>query len=79
MVLQESINVPHFVLFPLIAQGHIIPMIDIAKLLAQHGVIVPIFTTPKNTSRFSSVLSRVILNLPLKQAGMPDGCENFEM
>ncbi|XP_058740302.1 UDP-glycosyltransferase 1-like [Vicia villosa] len=89
MVLQESINVPHFVLFPLIAQGHIIPMIDIAKLLAQHGAIVTIFTTPKNALRFSSVLSRAVssglqihlvkLNLPSKQAGLPDGCENFDM
>ncbi|XP_058740301.1 UDP-glycosyltransferase 73C12-like [Vicia villosa] len=89
MVLQENINFPHFVLFPFIAQGHIIPMIDIAKLLAQHGAIVTIFTTPKNASRFSSVLSRAVssglqintvtLNLPSKQAGLPDGCENFDM
>ncbi|KAL5060086.1 hypothetical protein RYX36_031690 [Vicia faba] len=83
------VNVPHFVLFPFVAQGHIIPMIDIAKLLAQHGVIVTIFTTPKNASRFSSVLSRAVssglqlnlltLNFPSKQAGLPDGCENFDM
>ncbi|XP_058738086.1 UDP-glycosyltransferase 73C5-like [Vicia villosa] len=89
MVLQANINVPHFVLFPLIAQGHIIPMIDIAKLLAQHGAIVTVFTTPKNASRFSSVLSRAVssglqinlvtLNFPSKQAGLPDGCENLDM
>ncbi|XP_058757401.1 UDP-glycosyltransferase 73C6-like [Vicia villosa] len=89
MVLEENINVPHFVLFPFIAQGHIIPMIDIAKLLAQHGAIVTIFTTPKNASRFSSVLSRAVssglqinlvtLNFPSKQAGLPDGCENLDM
>ncbi|KEH24634.1 putative flavonol 7-O-beta-glucosyltransferase [Medicago truncatula] len=90
MVLPANINdVPHFVLFPLIAQGHIIPMIDIAKLLAQRGVIVTIFTTPKNASRFTSVLSRAVssglqikivtLNFPTKQAGLPEGCENFDM
>ncbi|CAL5194107.1 unnamed protein product [Lathyrus oleraceus] len=89
MVLQENVPVPHFVLFPFIAQGHIIPMIDIAKLLAQHGAIVTIFTTPKNASRFSSVLSRAVssglqinlvtLNFPSEQAGLPDGCENFDM
>ncbi|CAL5193077.1 unnamed protein product [Lathyrus oleraceus] len=89
MVLQENIPVPHFVLFPFIAQGHIIPMIDIAKLLAQHGAIVTIFTTPKNASRFTCVLSRAVssglqinlvtLNFPSEQAGLPDGCENFDM
>ncbi|CAL5194108.1 unnamed protein product [Lathyrus oleraceus] len=89
MDLQENIPVPHFVLFPFIAQGHIIPMIDIAKLLAQHGAIVTIFTTPKNASRFSSVLSRAVssglqiklitLNFPSKQAGLPEGVENLDM
>lgn len=89
-LLPANINdVPHFVLFPLIAQGHIIPMMDIAKLLAQRGVIVTIFTTPKNASRFTSVLSRAVssglqikivtLNFPTKQAGLPEGCENFDM
>jgi len=90
MVLPANINDSlHFVLFPLIAQGHIIPMIDIAKLFAQRGVIVTIFTTPKNASRFSSVLYRAVssglqikivtLNFPTKQAGLPEGCENFDM
>jgi UDP-glucosyl transferase 73C len=91
MVSQTHINndVPHFVLFPFIAQGHIIPMVDIAKLLAQRGIIVTIFTTPKNASRFSSVLSRAVssglqiklvtLNFPSKQVGLPEGCENFDM
>ncbi|XP_028789962.1 UDP-glycosyltransferase 73C2-like [Neltuma alba] len=80
---------PHFILFPLPAQGHLIPMIDIARLLAQRGVIVTIFTTPKNASRFDSVLSRAVqsdlairliqLQLPSKEAGLPEGCENFDM
>ncbi|XP_061352609.1 UDP-glycosyltransferase 73C11-like [Gastrolobium bilobum] len=79
----------HFILFPLMAQGHIIPMMDIARLLAKRGVIVTIFTTPKNASRFSSVLSRAVssglqirivqLHFPSKQAGLPDGSESFDM
>ncbi|XP_057718809.1 UDP-glycosyltransferase 73C25-like [Arachis stenosperma] len=82
-------NQPHFILFPLMAQGHIIPMMDIAKLLAHRGVIVTIFTTPKNASRFSSVLSRAIssglqirlieLPFPSKEAGLPEGSESFDM
>ncbi|KAK4270246.1 hypothetical protein QN277_023306 [Acacia crassicarpa] len=80
---------PHFILFPLPASGHLIPMIDIARLLAQRGVIVTIFTTPKNASRFDSVLSRavqsdlairlVLLRFPSKEVGLPEGCENFDM
>ncbi|KAK7396606.1 hypothetical protein VNO78_17732 [Psophocarpus tetragonolobus] len=85
----SQINNLHFVLFPLVAQGHIIPMMDIARLLAQCGVIVTIFTTPKNASRFNSVLSRAVssglqirlaqLHFPSKEAGLPEGCENFDM
>ncbi|KAG5072670.1 hypothetical protein AAZX31_03G167500 [Glycine max] len=88
MVFQTNNN-PHFILFPLMAQGHIIPMMDIARLLAHRGVIVTIFTTPKNASRFNSVLSRAIssglqirlvqLHFPSKEAGLPEGCENFDM
>ncbi|XP_020211136.1 UDP-glycosyltransferase 73C2 [Cajanus cajan] len=80
---------PHFVLFPLMAQGHIIPMMDIARLLAQRGIIITIFTTPKNASRFNSVLSRAVssglqirivqLHFPSKEAGLPEGCENVDM
>ncbi|KAI4300362.1 hypothetical protein L6164_033750 [Bauhinia variegata] len=71
------------------AQGHMIPMVDIAKLLAQHGVIISIFTTPLNASRFDPVLSRAVssglqirliqVQFPSKEAGLPEGCENFDM
>ncbi|WVZ06662.1 hypothetical protein V8G54_020008 [Vigna mungo] len=87
MVLQT--NNPHFVLFPMMAQGHMIPMMDIARILAQRGVIVTVFTTPKNASRFNSVISRAVssglkihlvqLNFPSKEAGLPEGCENLDM
>ncbi|ESW34801.1 hypothetical protein PHAVU_001G182400 [Phaseolus vulgaris] len=82
-------NSPHFVLFPMMAQGHIIPMMDIARILAQRGVIITLFTTPKNASRFSSVISRAVstglkirvlqLPFPSKEAGLPEGCENLDM
>ncbi|RWW58806.1 hypothetical protein BHE74_00034325 [Ensete ventricosum] len=35
-------------LFPLMSPGHMIPMIDIAKLFARHGAAVTVVTTPGN-------------------------------
>ncbi|GAU20354.1 hypothetical protein TSUD_338360 [Trifolium subterraneum] len=76
----------HFVLFPMMAQGHMNPMMDIAKILAQHhNVNVTIVTTPQNASRFSSILARYLhiqviqLHFPSKEFGLPDGCENLDM
>ncbi|KAJ4723649.1 Glycosyltransferase [Melia azedarach] len=79
----------HFALFPFMAQGHMIPMIDIAKLLAQRGVIITIFTTPLNAARFEVTLARAIesglqiqilrLQFPCVELGLQEGCENLDM
>lgn len=79
----------HFVLFPLMQQGHMIPMIDIARLFAGHGIIITIVTTPANSLRFKSVVDRSVesglpirlLILPFPSAektGLPEGCENID-
>ncbi|KAM3340326.1 UDP-glycosyltransferase 73C4 [Capsicum galapagoense] len=80
---------PHFVLFPFMAQGHMIPMIDIAQLLAQREVIITILTTQSNANRFNTVVDRAIeaglkiqvahLYFPSLEAGLPERCENFDM
>ncbi|KAL1291503.1 hypothetical protein HN51_060025 [Arachis hypogaea] len=81
----------HFVLFPLMAQGHLIPMMDLAKLLLQrnNNIIVTVVTTPKNAARFTSTFARYIdsgyqirqiqLQFPYQEAGLPEGCENLDM
>lgn len=79
----------HFVLFPFMSPGHMIPMIDIARLLAQRGVIITIFTTPLNAARFNGTLARAIESglqihiiqtpLPYLEADLPQGCENMDM
>ncbi|KAI3696724.1 hypothetical protein L6452_29232 [Arctium lappa] len=80
----------HFVLFPLMAQGHMIPMVDIARLLAQRGPTVTIITTPVNANRFKPSIARAIkdeelkiqlleLQLPLSEVGLPKGCESLDM
>jgi UDP-glucoronosyl and UDP-glucosyl transferase len=77
------------VLVPLAAQGHLIPMVDIAHLLANHGVQVSLVTTPANAARIRPIIDRVKelnlpiqfveLNFPTAKFGLPDGCESMEL
>ncbi|KAK7396609.1 hypothetical protein VNO78_17735 [Psophocarpus tetragonolobus] len=79
----------HFVLFPLMAQGHMIPMMDIAKVLVHRNAIVTVVTTPHNAARFTSIfdlynesgfeIRLAQLKFPCEEAGVPDGCENLDM
>lgn len=78
----------HFVLFPLMAQGHVVPMVDIARILAQRGVTITIITTPLTANRFKPVIARAVeaklkiqlleLQLPLAEVGLPEGCETLD-
>jgi hypothetical protein len=79
---------PHFVLVPFFAQGHIIPIVDLAHLLANHGAFITFITTPLNASRLGDViqstkdlqLSIRFLTLPFNcsQVGLPEGSENLD-
>ncbi|KAF4403319.1 hypothetical protein G4B88_007965 [Cannabis sativa] len=63
-------------------------MIDIARLLAHHGAMVTIVTTPLNAVRFNSIIDRDIqsgypiqiveLQFPLAQSGLPQGSESTD-
>ncbi|XP_058076382.1 UDP-glycosyltransferase 73C3-like [Magnolia sinica] len=79
----------HVVFIPLMAQGHMIPMMDIARLFARRGVMVTIITTPLNASRFQAVIDRemqaglqielVQFPFPCKELGLPQGCDNVDL
>ncbi|CAJ1968831.1 unnamed protein product [Sphenostylis stenocarpa] len=79
---------PHFVLVPLFAQGHMIPMIDMAKILSEQGVAVTLLSTPQNALRFEQTICRAsqsglpihLLQIPFpcQQVGLPLGCENLD-
>ncbi|KAJ1282333.1 hypothetical protein BS78_03G044100 [Paspalum vaginatum] len=90
--LSDSLNTSertHFVLVPLMAQGHTIPMTDMACLLAKHGAQVSFITTPVNASRMAGFIDHaaetgltiqfVELHFPAVEFGLPDGCENADM
>ncbi|KAE8731470.1 UDP-Glycosyltransferase superfamily protein [Hibiscus syriacus] len=80
---------PHFLLFPFMAQGHLIPMVDIARLLAQRNVTVTVVTTPHNAGRVRKTITRAVelghpirlveLQFPGKEFGLEDGVENVDM
>ncbi|XP_020591685.1 UDP-glycosyltransferase 73C5-like [Phalaenopsis equestris] len=80
---------PHFILIPLMAQGHMIPMVDMACLLADGGALVTFITTPVNAARIRPSINRiqasslpicfVELRFPSAEAGLPPGCENLDL
>ncbi|XP_059456747.1 probable UDP-glucosyl transferase 73B6 [Corylus avellana] len=71
----------HVVVFPYMAQGHTIPLLDIAKAFANRGLKVTIITTPSNAPFISSKtsnhpnISSSIIPFPRAQ-DLPEGCEN---
>ncbi|CAL0310487.1 unnamed protein product [Lupinus luteus] len=86
----ESKNLcqPHFIFIPLMAPGHILPMVDMAKLLSRRNVKVTIVTTPLNSIPFQDTIDREIQNgspiqiqlfqFPNDEAGIPKGCESVD-
>ncbi|XP_030494377.2 UDP-glycosyltransferase 73C11 [Cannabis sativa] len=79
----------HFLVFPLMGPGHMNPMVDIARKLAQRGAIISIITTPHNATRFEKIIARdrenglriniFQLKFPCEEVGLPQGCENFDL
>ncbi|KAI4371333.1 hypothetical protein MLD38_019581 [Melastoma candidum] len=79
----------HVVFIPLMAQGHMIPMFDMARDFAQRGAISTLYTTPLNAARFrASVHQSRLLGLPIElvevefpceEVGLPAGCENLDL
>ncbi|KAK9287564.1 hypothetical protein L1049_015985 [Liquidambar formosana] len=77
----------HIFFFPLMAPGHMIPTIDMARLFAFHGVKATIITTHLNAPLFSKTIERDrqlgseinirAVKFPSAEAGLPEDCENL--
>ncbi|XP_028790001.1 UDP-glycosyltransferase 73C4-like [Neltuma alba] len=78
----------HFVLIPLMAPGHLLPMVDMARLLARRHVKVTIVTTPLNAARVRANIDRDIqlgspiqlqlIRFPNAGSGIPEGHESVD-
>ncbi|XP_022155700.1 UDP-glucose flavonoid 3-O-glucosyltransferase 7-like [Momordica charantia] len=75
----------HIFLFPFLADGHIVPIVDMAKLFASRGIKITILTTPlssisisKSLHNFNSQIQLLLLDLPSSEAGLPGACENAD-
>ncbi|MCL7034802.1 hypothetical protein MKW94_027912 [Papaver nudicaule] len=78
----------HIFFFPFLAYGHMIPIIDIAKMFAARGAKTTLLLTPHNASVFSKSIDLErsfgldihiqILRFPFAEAGLPAGIENID-
>jgi scopoletin glucosyltransferase len=77
----------HILFFPFLAPGHLIPIADMAALLAARGVKCTILTTPVNASVIRSAVDRAncgsddaaaidISMTPFPDVGLPPGVES---
>nr|GMD07170.1 scopoletin glucosyltransferase-like [Ipomoea batatas] len=77
----------HVYFLPLLAPGHMIPMVDLARQFARHGVKATFLTTPLNAPQISKSIDRErelgsqislrLLEFPSKESGLPEGIENL--
>ncbi|XP_027346917.1 UDP-glycosyltransferase 91A1-like [Abrus precatorius] len=81
MARNEEEKLLHIVMFPWLAFGHILPYLELAKLIAQRGHRVSFVSTPRNIQRLSKLppnLAPLIkfVNLPLpKVENLPENAE----
>ncbi|RDY02482.1 Soyasapogenol B glucuronide galactosyltransferase, partial [Mucuna pruriens] len=76
------------IFLPYPTPGHMIPMVDTARLFAKHGVSVIIITTHANALTFQKAIDSdfscgyqirtQVVPFPAAQLGLPDGVENIK-
>ena len=71
----------HVVIFPFMAQGHTLPLLDLSKALSHRQINVTIITTPSNANSIAKTIanhpkiSLVEIPFPIVD-GLPKDCEN---
>ncbi|XP_031131386.1 scopoletin glucosyltransferase-like [Ipomoea triloba] len=78
----------HVYFLPMMAPGHMIPMVDMARQFARQGVKATILTTPLYAAQISKTINRDnkeletqitirLLEFPYRESGLPEGCEDL--
>eukprot|EP00258_Populus_trichocarpa_P007981 XP_002313131.3 scopoletin glucosyltransferase [Populus trichocarpa] len=85
----SEVNQLHALFFPFMAHGHMIPLVDMAKLFASRGLKTTIVTTPLNVPLFSKTVQRTknlgfeinirTIEFSTVETGLPEGCENADL
>ncbi|KEH30902.1 scopoletin glucosyltransferase [Medicago truncatula] len=74
----------HIIFFPFLANGHIIPCVDLARVFSSRGLKVTIVTTHLNVPLISRTIGKAKINIKTikfpspEETGLPEGCENSE-
>nr|BBC62101.1 glucosyltransferase 0 [Nemophila menziesii] len=78
----------HVVFFPLMAQGHLIPTLEIVKLFSSRGLKTTIVTTKlhvpvitksiEKTNHSGNQINISIIKFPCKEVGLPEGSESLD-
>lgn len=74
----------HIIFFPFLANGHIIPCVDLARVFAARGIRATIVTTHLNVPYISRTIGKANINIrtikfpSTEDSGLPEGCENTE-
>ncbi|CAA7058611.1 unnamed protein product [Microthlaspi erraticum] len=80
----------HVYFFPFMAHGHMIPILDMAKLFSSRGAKSTIITTPNNSKILEKPIEAFnnhnpdveigikIFDFPCVELGLPEGCENVD-
>ncbi|KAL3722353.1 hypothetical protein ACJRO7_034689 [Eucalyptus globulus] len=81
--MENESNRLHIFFLPLVLQGHMIPMMDMAKTFATSGAKVTIVTTPICSTLFSRQIERVHqlgldFNIQTVKLGLPEDWENLD-
>ncbi|KAM0846002.1 hypothetical protein ACQ4PT_055968 [Festuca glaucescens] len=80
--MEKARSMPHVLVVPFPAQGHALPLLDLAALLAARGIRLTVVTTPANTPLMSPLLAAhpasvqpLVLPFPAHPS-IPPGLEN---